>query len=122
VCGQLHTLAALPHGETASGTHWIGGWVGPRAGMDAVEKINFFHCRGSKPGRPASSPSQMNRGFYSRDWTISVMISALLLPGTSHPRRRTTVLMTSTHWEFHGTDIVVLPYLVHSDCGINLIT
>jgi hypothetical protein len=25
--GQLH----------APGTHWIGGWVGPRAGLDAVE-------------------------------------------------------------------------------------
>jgi hypothetical protein len=24
--------------EKASGTHWIGGWVGPRAGLDAVEK------------------------------------------------------------------------------------
>jgi hypothetical protein len=22
--------------ERASGTHWIGGWVGPRAGLDAV--------------------------------------------------------------------------------------
>jgi hypothetical protein len=27
VSGQLHAL----------GTHWIGGWVGPRAGLDAVE-------------------------------------------------------------------------------------
>jgi hypothetical protein len=26
-------------GETANGTHWIGGWVDPRAGLDAVEKI-----------------------------------------------------------------------------------
>jgi hypothetical protein len=25
--------------ETAPGTHWIGGWVGPRAGLDDVEKI-----------------------------------------------------------------------------------
>jgi hypothetical protein len=26
-------------GEIAIGTHWIGGWVGPRAGLDIVEKI-----------------------------------------------------------------------------------
>jgi hypothetical protein len=26
-------------GERAPSTHWIGGWVGPRAGMDDVEKI-----------------------------------------------------------------------------------
>jgi hypothetical protein len=25
-------------GVLAPGTHWIGGWVGPRAGLDAVEK------------------------------------------------------------------------------------
>jgi hypothetical protein len=25
-------------GERAPGTHWIGGWVGPRAGLDDVEK------------------------------------------------------------------------------------
>jgi len=24
--------------EGAPGTHWIGGWVGPRAGLDAVTK------------------------------------------------------------------------------------
>jgi hypothetical protein len=24
--------------ERAPGTHWIGGWVGPRAGLDAVMK------------------------------------------------------------------------------------
>jgi hypothetical protein len=23
--------------ERAPGTHWIGGWVGPRAGLDAVD-------------------------------------------------------------------------------------
>jgi hypothetical protein len=24
---------------------WIGGWVGPRIGMDAVEKRKILHCR-----------------------------------------------------------------------------
>jgi hypothetical protein len=24
--------------ETAPGTHWIGGWVGPRTGLDDMEK------------------------------------------------------------------------------------
>jgi len=28
-------------GKTATGTHWIGGWVGPRAVLDAVVKIKF---------------------------------------------------------------------------------
>jgi hypothetical protein len=37
VSGQLHTPAALLP-EKASGTHWIGGWVGPRAVLDTVVK------------------------------------------------------------------------------------
>jgi hypothetical protein len=28
-------------GERAPGTHWIGGWVSPRAGLDAVQNKNF---------------------------------------------------------------------------------
>jgi hypothetical protein len=37
--GQLHALAALSPRERAPGTHWIGGWVDPRASMDDMEKI-----------------------------------------------------------------------------------
>jgi hypothetical protein len=29
-------------GERALGTHWIAGWVGPRTGVDAVEKRKFL--------------------------------------------------------------------------------
>jgi hypothetical protein len=36
--------------------YWIGGSVGPRAGLDAVEKRNaYFPCRESNPGHPTSS-------------------------------------------------------------------
>jgi hypothetical protein len=38
--GQLHAPAALPRGR-ATGTHWSGGWVGPRAGLDDVENGKF---------------------------------------------------------------------------------
>jgi len=41
VSGQLHTLAALPQGKELLGTHWIGGWVGPRSGLDTVVKRYF---------------------------------------------------------------------------------
>jgi hypothetical protein len=34
--GQLHAPAALPPGNRP-GTHCIGGWVGPRAGLDGCE-------------------------------------------------------------------------------------
>jgi hypothetical protein len=32
--------------ERAPGTHWIGGWVDPRAGLDDVEKRKFFTLPG----------------------------------------------------------------------------
>jgi hypothetical protein len=37
VSSQLHTLAALPVGKNP-GTHWVGGWVCPGAGLDILEK------------------------------------------------------------------------------------
>jgi hypothetical protein len=46
VSGQLHAPAALPPGERARGTHWIGGWVDLRAGLDDLEKKKFFTLPG----------------------------------------------------------------------------
>jgi hypothetical protein len=42
VNGQLYALAASPPGERVPGTRWIGGWVGPRAGLGALGKRNSF--------------------------------------------------------------------------------
>jgi hypothetical protein len=52
VSGQRQAPAALyPRGKDPS-THWTGGWVGPRAGLDAEagRKILCL-CRGSNPAR-----------------------------------------------------------------------
>jgi hypothetical protein len=38
VSGQLHAPAASLPRERAPGTYWIGGWVGPRAVLDAMVK------------------------------------------------------------------------------------
>jgi len=53
VSGQFHALAALPPGK-APGTHWIGGWMGPRASQDAVVKRkipsrHLFHITKTVP-------------------------------------------------------------------------
>jgi hypothetical protein len=32
--------------ERAPSTHWIGGWVGPKAGLDNVEKRKFLTLLG----------------------------------------------------------------------------
>jgi hypothetical protein len=37
-CVQLHASAVLLPEKSPPGTHWIGGWVGPKAGVDAMEK------------------------------------------------------------------------------------
>jgi hypothetical protein len=55
VSGQHHAPAALTPGEKTPGTHCAGGWVGPRAGLDAEARgkisavstsetsVNFYH-------------------------------------------------------------------------------
>jgi hypothetical protein len=47
-------------GRFTPGTPWIGGWVGPTAGLDGVEKRKFLALQGLelRPlGRPARSQS-----------------------------------------------------------------
>jgi len=53
VGGQLHAPAALPP-ERAPGTHWVGGWMGSRAVLDAVvkRKKKFQLVPGSEPQSP----------------------------------------------------------------------
>jgi hypothetical protein len=43
VGGEWSTLrpSRFTPGDRAPGTHWIGGWVGPRAGLDDVKKRKF---------------------------------------------------------------------------------
>jgi hypothetical protein len=41
--------------ERATGTHWIGGWVEPRTGMDDVEKRNLA-TTGTRILTPAFKP------------------------------------------------------------------
>jgi hypothetical protein len=48
--------ATLPPEKESPCTHWIGGWVGPRTGLDDVEKRKFLTLSGLelRPlGRPA---------------------------------------------------------------------
>jgi hypothetical protein len=55
VNGQLHDLAALPPGKER---HWIGGWVGPRAGLDVVVKRkNPAHAETQTLDHPARNPA-----------------------------------------------------------------
>jgi hypothetical protein len=62
VSGQLQAQAALPQGKDP-GTHWTGGWVGSRAGLDAVEQRKIScPCRESNPAvQPVSIPTELSR-------------------------------------------------------------
>jgi hypothetical protein len=35
---QLHVPVALPPGKEHPVTHWMGGWMDPRVGLDDMEK------------------------------------------------------------------------------------
>jgi hypothetical protein len=42
VYGQLHAPSSFTPRLTAPGAHWIGGYVGPSAGLDLVAKRKNF--------------------------------------------------------------------------------
>jgi hypothetical protein len=44
-------------GERTPGTHWTGGWVGPRTGLDTEDRGKIpCPCRGSNPDLPVVQP------------------------------------------------------------------
>jgi hypothetical protein len=58
VSGHLHAPDILPpKKKKKTYTHWLRGWVGPRAGVDSVAKRKkvSFPWRESNPSRPARS-------------------------------------------------------------------
>jgi hypothetical protein len=62
VGGELHAPAALPPGKEPTDTHWIGGWVGPRASLDDVEKRKFLILPGLEL-RPVACSHTLSRLF-----------------------------------------------------------
>jgi hypothetical protein len=55
---QLHAPAASTPGEQPPLPFWIGGWVGPRASLDAVEKRKILPCREKNPECPIAGITQ----------------------------------------------------------------
>jgi len=56
VSGQRHAPALLYPQGNDPGTHCIGGWVGPRAGLDTEARGKILCvCQGSNPGRTVCS-------------------------------------------------------------------
>jgi hypothetical protein len=51
---RVVSLTSRPLYPRVFGNHWIGGWVGPRAGLGAVEKRKIFFPAGNRA--PAVQP------------------------------------------------------------------
>jgi hypothetical protein len=61
VGGQRNVPAALLSGKKPD-THCVGGWVGPRAGLDPEENLAFTGIRSSdRPARSESIPTALSR-------------------------------------------------------------
>jgi hypothetical protein len=56
-------------GERFLGTHWIGGWVDPRAGLDNLEKTQFLTLQGLKL-RPLRRPAR-SQSLYRLRYPVS---------------------------------------------------
>jgi hypothetical protein len=67
--------------ERAPGTHWIGDWLGPRAGLDTVvEKKNHSLCRDSNPPiirpvvqRYTTELTRLSMLYFSSDLAVKVL-------------------------------------------------
>jgi hypothetical protein len=71
VSGQRHAPAALYPEERTTGTHWTGGWVGPRAGLETRGlKKSFRLCRGSNLDRPVVQ--SIDRDY--TDWATPLVL------------------------------------------------
>jgi hypothetical protein len=70
VSGQLHASAALPPRKEPPGTHWIWGWVGPRAVLNAVAKRKIpSPRRESNPRSPIVQPVAQRYA----DWAMTAL-------------------------------------------------
>jgi hypothetical protein len=86
VNGQLHAPATLPLGKRVSVTHWIEGWVGPRAGLDAMKKRQILPLPGSETRTSSPQPIAIPT---EQPW----LLVELLLPKKNLP----TYLSISIH-------------------------
>jgi hypothetical protein len=74
VNGQLHIPHAYLQGKVPD-INWIGGWMGPRAGLDAVEKRKSL-ATAWNPGRLARSPSlyRVNYVIFMYEYIIGIYV------------------------------------------------
>jgi hypothetical protein len=70
VSGQFYVSVAVPAGTIYSG-HWVGGWVGPRAGLDVSAKRSCLFKRNCKRS------IAWHRTFEVLFWHLTVIVKLL---------------------------------------------
>jgi hypothetical protein len=80
--------------------------VGPRAGLDAMQKRENFPFRDSNPGRPAPSPSLYRHSGRLVTYLIHDSISVLFFAADvcDRPNQPATNAILGTQFEYHGLD------------------
>jgi hypothetical protein len=80
---SLTPLSYYPPEKSPPGTHWVGEWVGPGTGLDAVEKRKILHYRESNQSLLARTRSHVN--IYACKWSLTGMdCGCYLSPFSSH--------------------------------------
>jgi hypothetical protein len=69
--GSASRPGRFTSGERAPGTHCIGDWVGPRAGLDTVENRKFLALPGLQL-RPLGCPARSQAPYRLRDTDLDV--------------------------------------------------
>jgi hypothetical protein len=64
-------------GERVPGTHWIGGWIGPRSGLDTVEKTKSFTA-----GNRTSAVQSVARRYTDCAIPNLIIIIIIIMPVT----------------------------------------
>jgi hypothetical protein len=82
-------------GERVHGTHWIGGWVDPRACMDNMERRKFLTSSGLEL-RSHSSPARSQSLYRLRYRFREANCSSLILMQENLPRFETVFGSMST--------------------------
>jgi hypothetical protein len=72
---RRHLLVSFSPGQRVPATLCLGGWVGPRAGLHAVEKKRLSHCRDSNTRRPSCSPSIYRLSYPEFPDDLSTLLS-----------------------------------------------
>jgi hypothetical protein len=102
VSSQLYAPAALPTGKEPLVSHWIGGWVGPRAVMNAVVKRKIPSTR---------QESNLDCLYYR---TVKILCK----DNWSHAEIRIQYLM-NTRLESQSVDLIVRSRLFQTELSLD---